>query len=282
MNRSDIKMVAVHNGVFHADEIAALALLQIAEVHCAVDRLAHQTDRVILDHYDLVIDLGKKHDNVKYFDHHQDADLESSNMLVYKHLVDNKLLVSSKELDVIMKEISDHDRGLKISPISQELAYLNSLDIYSEEQEDRFAIAIGAMVNYILYGCFTDVALEIIAEEKRAEERSIAEAAAIIRNSLPFEGMDQVLFMPMFNRHWKEHLNGTKDLDGLEAVVWYDESQNNIKAQVIPDEAQGFGRVGKSFDVQDETMDFVHVGQFFCVAKDMVTMKEYLQKCNFK
>jgi uncharacterized UPF0160 family protein len=281
MNKDSIKMVAVHNGVFHADEIAALALLQIAEVHCAVDRLAHQTDRVILDHYDLVIDLGKQYDEVKYFDHHQNADLEASNMLIYQHLVDNKLLVRSEELDAIMKEISNHDRGLKTSPIAQELAYLNSSDIYGKEQKDRFAIAIGAMVNYILYGRFTGIALEIIAKEKKAEEVSIVEAAAIIYNSLPFEDMDQVLFMPMFNRHWKEHLNGTQDLDGLEAVVWYDESQNNIKAQVIPDEAQGFGRVGKSFSIQDDTMDFIHTGQFFCVAKDMTTMKEYLQKCNF-
>ena len=73
INTDKPAIIAVtHCGVFHSDEVLACALLKIAagnaEVTIIRSRLPEDWERA-----DYVIDVGGKHDGIKWFDHHQPA-----------------------------------------------------------------------------------------------------------------------------------------------------------------------------------------------------------------
>lgn len=80
--------IITHNGIFHADEVVAVALLKyhlegVGEVIRTRDheliRMASKTS--------YIIDVGGVYDNNNYmFDHHQDASLPCSAVLVWKWL----------------------------------------------------------------------------------------------------------------------------------------------------------------------------------------------------
>jgi [protein-PII] uridylyltransferase len=60
------KIIATHNKIMHADEVTAIALLKIfTNYEIEVSRVDHNiTD---FSKYDMVVDIGKKFDGVKYF-----------------------------------------------------------------------------------------------------------------------------------------------------------------------------------------------------------------------
>lgn len=104
--------VITHGGVFHADEMSALALLShyygeldIVRDHTAVRQLG-----------DYVIDVGGKYDKkLLMFDHHQDKQLPASNILVLNYL-EEQGIVPSYTVDYLKERlfnfISDVDKGL--------------------------------------------------------------------------------------------------------------------------------------------------------------------------
>ena len=62
--------IATHNKIFHADEVTAIALLKLfTDEEIVVHRIDHQSED--FSGYDMVIDISKKFDGEKYFDHHQ-------------------------------------------------------------------------------------------------------------------------------------------------------------------------------------------------------------------
>jgi len=91
-DRSTI-IACVHSDIFHSDEVMACALLRIAagdvDVVVIRSRLAKDWERA-----DYVIDVGGQYDNLKWFDHHQQAGAGkrdnnlsySSFGLMWKHL----------------------------------------------------------------------------------------------------------------------------------------------------------------------------------------------------
>jgi uncharacterized UPF0160 family protein len=272
--------IVTHNGVFHIDEVTSVALFKMAypNHNIKIDRIGHQ-DSFDTDSIDYVIDIGKSYDNEKFFDHHQDRELPASNKLVYKYLVENRLLEDCHAH--IMEEISNHDVGIKQSILGKELAYLNAQDIYGEEQMKKFSLAVKAVARYLQYGDFGQAADDAIVEGKKVEQEKIAKEKAIIDSCLNFEGLEQVLEMPRFLSSWKQHINGEVGTN-FEVVVWYDDKQNNWQAQVVPVNPTSFERVGKGFTEKDEDMTFIHVGKFFCVAPTREVMIDYLKKCNFE
>lgn len=59
-----------HNGLFHADDVFSAALLKLAFGNKIVfKRTRNETE---FEKADIVFDVGKKYDEIKYFDHHQD------------------------------------------------------------------------------------------------------------------------------------------------------------------------------------------------------------------
>lgn len=67
-----MKKIVIHNGVFHADEVMAVAILQLAYV--TEDMSIKRTrDLNEFEDADFVIDVGGRFDGINYFDHHQNT-----------------------------------------------------------------------------------------------------------------------------------------------------------------------------------------------------------------
>ena len=76
------KLIATHNKMFHADEVTAIALLQVfKDFEIEVERICH--DSKDFSKYDFVIDISKTFDGKKYFDHHQYKGGKSSAGLIW-------------------------------------------------------------------------------------------------------------------------------------------------------------------------------------------------------
>lgn len=64
------KTIVVHDGIFHCDELVAVALWLLANPGTVAEVVRSRNPEVI-EAADLVFDVGGKYDGVKYFDHHQ-------------------------------------------------------------------------------------------------------------------------------------------------------------------------------------------------------------------
>ena len=60
--------IVIHDGLFHADDLFSVAILKM--LYNNFD-LVRTRDEKEFDNADFVIDVGRKFDNIKYFDHHQ-------------------------------------------------------------------------------------------------------------------------------------------------------------------------------------------------------------------
>ena len=135
------KLIATHNKMFHADEITAIALLEVfTDFEIEVQRVDHDTKD--FSKYDFVIDIGKKYDGIKYFDHHQYKGGKSSAGLIWDYLSINKQYPNiSKLIDLVDR----NDVGIeKAKPFeySSLIKCYNSRNIISEEQDNQFNQAI--------------------------------------------------------------------------------------------------------------------------------------------
>lgn len=275
--RGEIK-IAVHQGVFHADDVTAVALLKSflvellgEKVKVVIERVTHQQKD--FKEFDLVLDVGGKYDGVKYFDHHQwtkEENLHAAAGLVWEAI--KKALSLGEEyssLEELIEIIDAADIGVRPAQkweYPNLISRFNASDIYSEIQEQQFLKAVA-------------FAEEIIKNLKEGA-KEIKKAKAIAKNikNLENEGLPEVVELPEFSRLWNQFINGRKT-PGIEAVIWFDKNQNCYKAQVVPVAPGSFQRVGKGFK-PDTTgkMSFVHPGEFFCVAPDRTTLINYLKK----
>ena len=83
-----IKWILTHDGVFHADEVIAVALLRVQGWNCEVVRTRDKEvlSQAFLDPEALVLDQGGEYNiDMLNLDHHQDASLPSAAGLVWRH-----------------------------------------------------------------------------------------------------------------------------------------------------------------------------------------------------
>jgi uncharacterized UPF0160 family protein len=111
-------IIGTHDGVFHADEITACAILKLIRPEAEIIRSRRNDD---LAQANIVVDVGGQYDGDRFFDHHQknsplreDGSPYSSAGLIWKAF--GHLLVSNSDIwseidDSIMKPIDAHDNG---------------------------------------------------------------------------------------------------------------------------------------------------------------------------
>lgn len=110
------RSLGIHNGVFHADEVAATALLILYDL-IDKDKIRRTRNPKILEECEFVCDVGGIYDpDKKRFDHHQssyEGPLSSAGMVLL-YLKEHKIL-SAEEYHFfnhsIIKGIDDHDNG---------------------------------------------------------------------------------------------------------------------------------------------------------------------------
>ncbi len=254
------KQIATHNKIFHADEVTAIALLKIfTEDEIVVERIDHDTSD--FSKYDLVIDIGKKFDGVKYFDHHQYKGGKSSAGLIWEYLgFEDEYPKISK----LIKIIDDNDVGIKKAKpfeYSSLLKCYNTSKITSAKQDEAFDKAVEFAMTVL--NSMADLEEELQAVKNIANESFI------------FDNNSNILELNRFTPHWTTYINGELT-PHIKAVVWEDEDEKNYKVKIPPKYLGSFELNGKAL-VQDNSMEFVHSSGHFAIAKDEDTMKKYLK-----
>ncbi|MEA3512991.1 MAG: MYG1 family protein [Campylobacterota bacterium] len=260
MKTKNIKQIATHNKIFHADEVTAIALLKIfTEDEIVVHRVDHDIDD--FTKYDMVIDIGKKFDGVKHFDHHQYKGGKSSAGLIWEYLgFEDEYPKISK----LIKLVDDNDVGIaKAKPFeySSLLKCYNTSKITSKEQDEAFTRAVKFAMTVLN-------SMADLEEELQAVQNIVAE-------SFVFNNNPKILELNRFTPHWTTYINGEL-APQIKAVVWEDEEEKNYKVKIPPKYLGSFELNGKAL-VQDSSMEFVHSSGHFAIAKDEDTMKQFLK-----
>lgn len=252
--------IATHNKIFHADEVTAIALLRLfTDDEIIVHRIDHDTED--FTPYDMVIDISKKFDGDKYFDHHQNKGGKSSAGLIWEYLGFEK---DYPKISKLIRLVDDNDVGIqKAKPFeySSLMKCFNHSKINSPEQDIQFEKAVD----------FSMTVLNSMAEFAE----SLHAAKDIIRDSFMFNENPKILELSTFTPHWGSYVNA-KETPNIQAVVWEDKEDNNWKVKIPAKRLGSFDLHGKAL-TQDDTMKFVHSSGHFGIAKDEATMKQYLE-----
>ena len=255
------KLIATHNKMFHADEIAAIALLEIfSDYEIEVERVNHDTED--FSKYDFVIDIGKTFDGKKHFDHHQYKGGKSSAGLIWDYIGLNKQYPKiSKLIDLIDRNDVGTEKA-KPFEFSSLIKCYNTKNLTSDEQTSQFFKAV-------------DFAKTVLTSMKEMEEE-IIKAKQIVNESFVFDRNPKILELSKFTPYWTTYING-ETMPFVKAVVWEDEEENNWKVKVPSRKMGTFELNGKALK-NDTTMEFVHSSGHFAIAKDEITMIKYLTK----
>lgn len=129
-----MKVVATHDGRFHADEVLAVSILK--RVYPKIKIIRTRDDKV-LERADILVDVGGKYDPEKgFFDHHQESfkekrengDLYASSGIIWKHF-GSRILKDKKAWEYIdSKLVAPIDKIDVDSSQSPESMFLYTLD----------------------------------------------------------------------------------------------------------------------------------------------------------
>ena len=258
---STMLKIATHNKIFHADEITAIALLKVFTDHeLEIERIDHQSED--FSSYDMVIDISKKFDGIKYFDHHQNKGGKSSAGLIWDYLGQAAMYPKITKLIHI---VDMQDTGVQKAgdfEYPSLIKAFNTHELTSSVQEEQFYKAI-AFAQTVL------TSMKHNQEElKRAEE--------IVKNAYYFQGNPKIIELDTFTPHWSSYINGIVQPSVL-AVVWHDDDEENWKVKLTPKIPGRFELNTKPLK-QDSSMLFVHSSGHFAIAKDEAQMAQYLRK----
>jgi len=216
--------ILTHNGVFHADEVAAIALIKLY-----VDdniKVIRSRDEDLMGHVDLVIDVGGLFDGEKYFDHHQFTEKDRQYGLSSAGLILEKILeeavVNSEIIDLII-DIDNQDVGIKRNDefhFCNIISRMNEEDVSGEAQDKAFNEAVN-----VAYRVFKNMKIKYdkiqIAKKIPLQLHNDVEIAVLKKDEL---------FIPA------ELFVGKADL-----VIQYDKLQNNWSIQTVPLKKGEFG-----------------------------------------
>jgi uncharacterized UPF0160 family protein len=168
-----IKGIITHNGAFHADEICAIALFQIFVSDCIPIGREKPMPEQLNNPEILVIDCGGVYDLKKSnLDHHQDGDLNASNILMLSWLSENNYISHDMFMLLWKKLMSISDIDRCITKIDESGLSLNSLI----RDFDRFYEAL-AFMRDVLRRIIKTCEKVIIDREKIAQLPTIGSLA---------------------------------------------------------------------------------------------------------
>jgi len=273
-----MKKVVTHNGIFHADEVVAVALLKsfYTDETFEVTRVNHQTPAEELGSFDYIIDIGSHYNEVKWFDHHH-LDPKTVPMasagLVWKYVIGEADYIYPSICELVI-QVDLNDIGIeKAEPHSfvSMIKYLNTDNPYSQEQEEAFAYAVNLTVKYIT--AFKSEQDKI----NKASETVKSTVCVTYNNRVTVRWSDD--FIPM----WDQVLTDATGAD-CNFFAWYDKVQDKYKIQAVPVEPGSFEfgiGIDPALKEQIPGVEFIHNGKFFAVAKDKKSLEMLIKAIKF-
>ena len=288
-NAKDVIGVVTHHGVFHTDEVSAIALLKTFYPKAAnmlITRIPHQGGvneaaeelKAAGAAEVFIVDVGRIFDPATLrFDHHQwgrgDSFYgKSSAGLIYDYLKINGFVdkFADKKLSSIIAAVDANDIGERPAApgeLADIVSYYNSDDPYnSEVQDEAFADAVKMVIRY-----FSGI---------KAEADKVANAEKLLAAAKRVEEDNKILEMPNFIPFWQTAIFKLPNLVDVDIVIWPEPKTNEWKAQVVPDAPDSFGRRGRKLtwvDPLPEGVKFIHKGEFFAVADSKEALLDYIR-----
>lgn len=264
--------IGTHSGTFHADESLAMYMLRLLPEYANAD-FVRSRDPEVLETCDIVVDVGGKYEEPKYFDHHQRGFQEtfssdhgtklSSAGLVYKHFGKRvvaqilDIAAEGEKVDMLylkiyndfIEAIDANDNGISAYPDSVTAAYkthnitlpgmvskLNPL--WTEPSDDSVYDRQFAKASQLMGEAFVNVVLSYGNGWYPAKE--IAQKALESRHQYDSKGRVVVFdqFVP-----WKDHLHNLEKEEGNEGqilYVLYKDSGNSWRIQAVPESSTSF------------------------------------------
>jgi uncharacterized UPF0160 family protein len=273
LNDIGVVTIATHNGVFHSDDITAVASIVARLKRYNIDyKIIRTRDQEIINKADVVIDVGGVYDpdNLR-FDHHQDENLGSSIKLLYDNNIGSKLFT-----DDVVDQIDEQDRGLannKNNPFIKWVTEMNSLDL--SKNDEKFNEAILFILDTFKNN--NKINLENVFR-KKADELSAKKQEIIEKFKVSIKGMtpdsDGVFFFDKddnFLPFWKEEFCGLKHPEARWIVFW-DKIQQLWTIQVVPTDPKNpfeFPKENSLIPLEgDNNTVFVHKNGFIAKVKD--------------
>jgi len=224
-------VVLTHNGVFHADEITAIALLIIFGV--MVNTIVRSRDIEIINEFKssddgLLIDVGGEYNPKNgIFDHHHNRDGVDGKASA--GIIADMLKISEDKypsLSKLISEVDTQDIGVKLNPdnhFSNIIKSFNIITPFGEDNNSAFEEALRFAVRYLLNLKLQDEAdYADRLEVEKAEIREVSGVRVVVRSK-----DDKFIMAAKFA--------GKADI-----IVSYDKQQECWSVQTAPIESGSF------------------------------------------
>lgn len=136
-----INKIVTHAGTFHADEVLATAFLKSLYPGATVERTFTPTEEDFNNPETAVLDIGRQYNpRLNNFDHHQDANLPATNMLVlqkWEHPQPGEWMAK-----LLFQYVSDVDTGKIVEPSTQPVPTFSSIIRMLNNVDGGFEIAL--------------------------------------------------------------------------------------------------------------------------------------------
>jgi len=243
-----MKTVVTHNGVFHADEVTAIALLVIFTDTFSVDKdletIVRTRNPKIIAKADIAIDVGGVYDKDKFqFDHHQPSykgNLSSAGMIEHYIILDDYPTIQA-----LVKEVDEQDTGVKRQSPNHYCNIISSFN-YKDINSD------------IQYACFIDAVKFAVRYISNLKEAQLLKAhQADIAKQAHLQTISNVVFATVSEWIPVSNLIGIADF-----MISYDEAQEAWTVQQVPVKLGEFGGKYKLLATDASTEVFVHKAGF--------------------
>lgn len=273
-NARDIT-VAVHNGVFHADDVICVALLQLVYgiEHVSIIRTR---DESMLQNADYVLDVGGRDQFTEFqgsiwFDHHEPENQKKKHENGVYYAACGKLAVwlrfPHSLFDRALYAVEAQDNGQKELSLQfpNPFSFINTLNVewdknlYGQEQDQRFEEAVD----------MARVILKNILDSIELEEKAEAECEAAIAAST-----NAIVKLPRYIGGWQKYVCRYNEAHpcARKLLVLFP-SGKNWNVQVVPVSENSFdsylhlfypGKRGKELDKATGLIHsvFCHAGAF--------------------
>ena len=285
-----INVIVTHDGVFHADEVFATALIKLIAKsnnnESKIEVVRTRNPKILQEHLDLetsmVIDVGDSE-----FDHHQELKYNTINGeeipmssfgLVHKKFLELGLIMFDKDLQNLVVEVDKADNGVAPSTVSTLIRTFtpNWNDTSDTAMDDAFKKAV-KFAKGILKNMLEKTNSSLLAEETIKDEIQNLKKQELLygtkRNYLILE-----TFIPFQETIIK--YNGTaSEEDKIKFVI--NKNKNKFNLHTIKKSLGSFENHIDliSLDMAKElgiNVDFIHNNKFFAVADSIEALEEII------
>jgi uncharacterized UPF0160 family protein len=251
------RQLVTHNGSFHADEVAAVALLHLYGMIDYLELDLIRTREIeIINQADIVLDVGGIHDPANLrFDHHQIKNGEISTAGLVWDWLKQQTGEMNGEIENLINAIDKHDCGVAKMPdfsFAQIIGSYNHSDLFDEsKQQVAFNDAVKIAITFI--GSL------MIKQQQLIQTTKIIEDSMVRRI-----GNHKILVLKEYAPNWPALVHGGGQYASITHVIWYVKEKNGWCVQIPAVKENSFVLAHPRL-VADDNAIFIHQNGFFGV-----------------